>query len=139
MNYLSIGRLWYGIAALFAVVFFTLTFRRSISDPHCDQRLRLFFWVWLAVASLLGPAYAAVSGRGAGRSIFRCPGANRRQCAGAPFEPFGARLLAVEVGEADNFVAMGKPARQMDRQCRFAAAALGVGNHDRMHLCLPAR
>ena len=71
-------------------------------------------------------AHAAVSGRGAGRSVFRCPGANRRQCAGASLEPFGARLLAVEVGEADNFVAMGKPARQMDRQCRFAAAALGV-------------
>jgi tellurite resistance protein TehA-like permease/hemerythrin-like domain-containing protein len=62
MNYLFIARLWFGVAALFAIVLFTLTFRRALLDHHSDERVRPTLWVWLATASIAGPAYWAVSG-----------------------------------------------------------------------------
>ncbi len=50
------------MASLFAIVFFTITFNKAISDHHSDTRLRPALWVWLATASVVGPAYLAVSG-----------------------------------------------------------------------------
>lgn len=62
MNYVFIARLWFGVAALFAIVLFTITFRKALLDHHSDERLRPTLWVWLATSSIAGPAYIAVSG-----------------------------------------------------------------------------
>lgn len=62
MNYLFISRLWFGVASLFAIVLFTITFKRSLHDHHSDDRIRPTLWVWLATSSVAGPAYWAVSG-----------------------------------------------------------------------------
>lgn len=61
VNYLYLSRLWFAIATLFAIVFFTLTFRRSFSDHYSDNRNRPTLYVWLATASIAGPAYVACS------------------------------------------------------------------------------
>ena len=72
MNYLFIARLWFGVAALFAIVLFTMTFRKSILDHHSEQRMRPMLWIWLATSSTAGPAYLAVSGytQDVGRGVF---------------------------------------------------------------------
>lgn len=61
MNYLFISRLWYAVASLFAIVLFTITFKRSLHDHHSDERIRPTLWVWLATSSVAGPAYLAVN------------------------------------------------------------------------------
>jgi tellurite resistance protein len=62
MNYVFIARLWFAVAALFAIVLFTVTFRKALLDHHSDERVRPTLWVWLATSSIAGPAYLAVSG-----------------------------------------------------------------------------
>ncbi|CAK9252507.1 unnamed protein product [Sphagnum jensenii] len=71
MNYLYIARLWFGVAALFALVLFTITLRKAILDHHSDPRGRFTLWVWLATAAIAGPAYLAVGGfdPNAGRDV----------------------------------------------------------------------
>jgi tellurite resistance protein TehA-like permease/glutaredoxin len=61
-NYVQMGRLWFGIACLYAIVLFTITFRKAMHDHHSDNRLRPLLWVWLATSSIAGPAYFAVTG-----------------------------------------------------------------------------
>lgn len=72
MNYLFIARLWFGVAALFAIVLFIVTFRKAITDHHSDQRVRFTLWIWLATSAVTGPAYLAVSGYTSevGRGVF---------------------------------------------------------------------
>ncbi|RYH22982.1 DUF4395 family protein [archaeon] len=61
MNYLFISRLWYAVASLFAIVLFTITFKRALHDHHSDDRVRPTLWIWLATSSVAGPAYLAVN------------------------------------------------------------------------------
>jgi tellurite resistance protein len=61
-NYVQIGRLWFGVAVLYAIVLFTITFKKSLHDHHADNRLRPLLWVWFATSSIAGPAYFAVTG-----------------------------------------------------------------------------
>jgi len=69
MNYMFIGRLWFAVAALFAIVLFTITFRRSVLDTNSDERLRPLLWVWLATSSIAGPSYMFVAGSNVGRDL----------------------------------------------------------------------
>lgn len=62
MNYVQIGRLWFGIATLFTISLFTITFHRALREHHADSRLRPFLWVWVATFSIAGPAYLSVAG-----------------------------------------------------------------------------
>jgi tellurite resistance protein TehA-like permease len=62
INYLYVARLWFAIATLFAIVLFTITFKRSFNDHHSDARNRPTLYIWLATASVAGPAYLAVAG-----------------------------------------------------------------------------
>lgn len=62
LNYLSISRLWFGVAALFAVTLFIITFRRALHDAHADVRMRPMLWVWLATFSISGPAFLLSTG-----------------------------------------------------------------------------
>jgi tellurite resistance protein TehA-like permease/glutaredoxin len=61
VNYVYLARLWFAIATLFAIVLFTLTLKRSFNDHYSDQRTRPTLYVWLATASVAGPAFLAVS------------------------------------------------------------------------------
>lgn len=62
LNYVYISRLWFGVGALFAIVLFTITFKKALHDHHSDVRLRPTLWIWLATASIAGPAFLQVSG-----------------------------------------------------------------------------
>eukprot|EP01038_Epipyxis_sp_PR26KG_P015306 gene15306-20628_t len=61
MDYTSFARLWFGVASLFALVLFTITFRKAMHDHHSDNRLRPTLWIWLATSAIAGPAFLAVS------------------------------------------------------------------------------
>jgi glutaredoxin 3 len=61
MNYVFIGRLWFAVGALTAVIMLSVTLQRAIFDPNSDRRLRYLLWIWLGAAALFGPAYLAVS------------------------------------------------------------------------------
>jgi hypothetical protein len=71
VNYLYVARLWFAIASLFAIVLFTVTFKRSFHDHYSDARNRPTLYIWLATASVAGPAYLAVADSAlAGNSLF---------------------------------------------------------------------
>lgn len=38
MNFVQLGRLWFGIAVLYAITLFIITFRKAILDHHSDNR-----------------------------------------------------------------------------------------------------
>lgn len=61
INYLYLSRVWFGVASLFAIVLFTVTFKQSLNFNHVDERFRHTLWVWLAMFSVAGPAYFSVS------------------------------------------------------------------------------
>eukprot|EP01039_Chlorochromonas_danica_P010591 gene10589-11737_t len=61
LNYLFISRLWFASAALFGLVMFTITYKKTFADHHSDERYRHNTWLWLATSSTAGPAYLAVS------------------------------------------------------------------------------
>jgi tellurite resistance protein TehA-like permease/glutaredoxin len=61
INYLNIARLWFAVAALYAIVLFTITFNKALRDHHADTRLRPTIFIWMATAAIAGPAYFSVS------------------------------------------------------------------------------
>eukprot|EP01038_Epipyxis_sp_PR26KG_P006363 gene6363-8763_t len=61
VNYVELARLWFGVASLFAITFFVITFRKSVLDHHSENRSRPTLFIWLATSSIVGPAYYAVS------------------------------------------------------------------------------
>lgn len=66
IQYNQLGRLWFGVAMLFALVLFTITLRRTFHDSKVDNRHRVGLWVWLATAAAVGPAYLSVYQSAAG-------------------------------------------------------------------------
>jgi tellurite resistance protein TehA-like permease/glutaredoxin/hemerythrin-like domain-containing protein len=60
IQYAQLARLWFSVAILFALVYFTITLRRSFHDGKNDVRQRAGLWVWLATAAGIGPAFLAV-------------------------------------------------------------------------------
>lgn len=62
VNYLSTARLWFSVAMLYSIVFFTITLRKAFHDHNSDTRLRPLLYMYLATPSVAGPAYLAVCG-----------------------------------------------------------------------------
>lgn len=62
INYVNLGRLWFAVAALFAIIMFAVTFNKAIRDHHSDVRLRPTLFIWMATAAVAGPSYYSVSG-----------------------------------------------------------------------------
>lgn len=69
MNYIYIGRLWYGVAALFGFVLFVITFNKALHDSFADNRMRHTIFIWLATFSAAGPAFLSVSYSDAGPAL----------------------------------------------------------------------
>lgn len=61
MNYVSMSRIWFSVALFYAIVMFTISFRTQLTYHNSDNRNRPFLFIWLATASIVGPAYYAVS------------------------------------------------------------------------------
>lgn len=71
VNYLYLARLWFAVASLFAIVLFTITFKKAVYDHHSDNRTRPTLFIWLATSSVAGPAYLAVADNAlAGTDVF---------------------------------------------------------------------
>lgn len=62
VDYLNISCIWFGVAALFAITLFVITFRKSLIDHHSDARLRPMLWIWIAASSMSGISYFFSSG-----------------------------------------------------------------------------
>ena len=62
IDYVYLSRFWFAVASLFAIVLFTITFKRAMIDGHNEVRHRPALWIWLATSSIAGPAFIAVSG-----------------------------------------------------------------------------
>lgn len=59
VNYTYVGRIWFAVATLYAIVLFTITFNRTFHEHYSDNRNRPTLYVWLATASIAGPAFLA--------------------------------------------------------------------------------
>jgi tellurite resistance protein TehA-like permease/glutaredoxin len=62
INYSHLGRLWFAVAALFAIVLFTITISKAMRDHHSDVRTRSSIFIWMTTFSVAGPAYQILSG-----------------------------------------------------------------------------